>query len=177
MLIIFLQKRATVRTQDYFYHPISNTPFTLGIALPRDYGKYRVKGEVEVSLAKFNISHLFTGNDWRLHPDWVYCEYNYAGTPMREFDTPEKNMEHFFKRMQEPSWTWGTPNVLPLPKCSNKEKFEPNCMKCKIPRFLIVYCVCVLLHIRLKCGKKCNFFWKLLLHYFFSIFSHCVLTM
>ena len=132
MLIIFLQKRATVRTQDYFYHPISNTPFTLGIALPRDYGKYRVKGEVEVSLAKFNISHLFTGNDWRLHPDWVYCEYNYAGTPMREFDTPEKNMEHFFKRMQEPSWTWGTPNVLPLPKCSNKEKFEPNCMKCKI---------------------------------------------
>ena len=51
---------------------------------------------------------------------------------MREFDTPEKNMEHFFKRMQEPSWTWGTPNVLPLPKCSNKEKFEPNCMKCKI---------------------------------------------
>jgi len=38
-------------------------------------------------------------------------------------------MEHFFKRMQEPSWTWGTPNVLPLPKCSNKEKFEPNCMK------------------------------------------------
>ena len=58
--------------------------------MPRDYGKYRVKGEVEVSLAKFNISHLFTGNDWRLHPDWVYCEYNYAGTPMREFDTPEK---------------------------------------------------------------------------------------
>ena len=49
-----LQKRGTVRTQDYSYHPISNTPFTLGIALPRDYGRYRVKGEIEVSLAKFN---------------------------------------------------------------------------------------------------------------------------
>ena len=52
--LFFFQKRATVRTQDYFYHPISNTPFSLGIALPRDHGKYRVKGEIEVSLAKFN---------------------------------------------------------------------------------------------------------------------------
>ncbi len=48
------QKRATVKTQDYFYHPLSNTPFTLGVALPRDYGSFRVKGEVEVTLAKFN---------------------------------------------------------------------------------------------------------------------------
>lgn len=48
------QKRATVRTQDYFFHPISNTPFTLGIALPRDFGKYRVKGETEVTLTKSN---------------------------------------------------------------------------------------------------------------------------
>ncbi len=53
-MFCIVQKRATVRTQDYFYHPLSNTPFTLGIALPRDYGKFRVKGEVEVSLAKYN---------------------------------------------------------------------------------------------------------------------------
>merc|ERR1719362_2411204 len=97
-------KRATVRTQDYFYHPVSNTPFSLGIALPRDHGKYRVKGEIEVSLAKFNISDLFKGKSWRLHPDWVYCEYNYAGTPYREFNTPEDNMKHFFVKMQQPEW-------------------------------------------------------------------------
>ena len=53
-----LQKRATIRTQDYSYHPIVNTPFTLGIALPRDYGKFRVKGELEVSLAKFNSKYI-----------------------------------------------------------------------------------------------------------------------
>merc|ERR1719216_809950 len=33
-------KRATIRTQDYFFHQISNTPFSLGIAWPRDYGKW-----------------------------------------------------------------------------------------------------------------------------------------
>ena len=57
LIFLFFQKRATVRTQDYFYHPISNTPFSLGIALPRDHGKYRVKGEIEVSLAKFNSKY------------------------------------------------------------------------------------------------------------------------
>ena len=44
------QKRATIRTQEYFYHQISNTPFSLGIALPRDYGRYRVNGKTEVTL-------------------------------------------------------------------------------------------------------------------------------
>ena len=147
-----LQKRGTVRTQDYSYHPISNTPFTLGIALPRDYGRYRVKGEIEVSLAKFNskiflklkigstessiwrfflVSDLFTGDSWRLHPDWVYCEYNYAGAPLREFKDPEDNMKHFFVKMQQPDWNWGTPSVLPLPKCSGTQGFDPNCKFCK----------------------------------------------
>ena len=48
------QKRATVRTQDYFYHPLVNTPFTLGIVLPRDYGRFRVNGKIEVSLTEYN---------------------------------------------------------------------------------------------------------------------------
>jgi hypothetical protein len=32
--------------------------------------------------------------------------------------------------MQQPEWNWGTPNVLPLPNCKDKQKFEPNCFKC-----------------------------------------------
>ena len=48
--LLFFQKRATIRTQEYFYHQISNTPFSLGIALPRDYGRYRVNGKTEVTL-------------------------------------------------------------------------------------------------------------------------------
>ena len=44
-------KRVTVREQDYFYFNISNTPFTLGIALPAKYGKYRVRGGMELNQA------------------------------------------------------------------------------------------------------------------------------
>ena len=36
-------------SQDYFYHNISNTPFTLGIVVPNKYGKYRVNGGLEVN--------------------------------------------------------------------------------------------------------------------------------
>ena len=50
----FLQKRATLRTLDYFYHPLVNTPFTLGIALPQEYGKWRVDGKIDVVNARFN---------------------------------------------------------------------------------------------------------------------------
>ena len=86
---------------------------------------------------------MFEGSDWRLHPDWVYCQYNYAGDRGHEFPTIEDTMRHFFVRMQRAKWTWGTPRVRPLPKCTNKETFNPNCIKCKDKkahsRFEMVY--------------------------------------
>ena len=39
-------RRITVREQDYYYHNMPNTPFSLGIALPSQYGKYQVKGGI-----------------------------------------------------------------------------------------------------------------------------------
>ena len=49
-----MQKRATLRTLDYFYHPLQNTPFSLGIALPQDYGKYRMVGKIDVANVREN---------------------------------------------------------------------------------------------------------------------------
>ena len=118
-------KRVTVREQDYFYYNISNTPFTLGIALPNKYGKFRVRGGMEVNqqridgeswhyfatnvIAVIPVNQLFPDDRWKLHPDWVYCEYNYAGQDDRKFDSPEKNMRHFLERLadERSSFNWG----------------------------------------------------------------------
>ena len=77
----------------------------------------------------FTVSSTFEGKDWRLHPDWVYCEYNYAGDN-HEFATPEEGMEHFFVKMQKPRWNWGTQRVVPLPQCQDG-KYSSNCQICK----------------------------------------------
>ena len=41
-------RRVTVCDQGYFYHQIPNSPFSLGIAVPREYGKYQVKGGIQL---------------------------------------------------------------------------------------------------------------------------------
>merc|ERR1719400_2906954 len=113
-------KRVTVREQEYFYYNISNTPFTLGIAFPSKYGQFRVTGGTEITRIKADAAKVFSSDRWKLHPDWVYCEYNYAGSNGRpEFDTPENNMRHFLER------------VRPLPTCQgNGGGYSADCPKC-----------------------------------------------
>ncbi len=148
-----------MRTLDYFYHPLANAPFTLGIALPQEYGKWRVEARIEPTRARTNrkcharssrgtlaftvvpvSSELFPDDNFRLHPDWLYCSYNYAGDDTRELPTPEETLRHFLNRMQRPGWTWGTPSVRPLPKCNDQETFEPNCIKCKLVKVVSTNC-------------------------------------
>jgi len=126
-------KRVTVREQDYFYYNISNTPFTLGIALPAKYGKYRVRGGMELNQkGRIDVNQLFPDERWKLHPDWVYCEYNYAGQQDdRKVDTPEKNMRHFLERLadERANFNWGTTRVRPLPKCQGNGAYSADCPK------------------------------------------------
>jgi len=112
-------KRATIREQNYFYHNISNTPFTLGIAFPAKYGQFRVTGGTEVTRGKVDAARVFSSDRWKLHPDWVYCQYNYAGSNDRQFDTPERNMKHFLERLNHEGnkFNWGSSRVRPLPTC------------------------------------------------------------
>lgn len=48
------QRRVSFRTYKYFFHPIYETPFSLGIALPADYGMYEIVAEEEVKLSSAN---------------------------------------------------------------------------------------------------------------------------
>lgn len=48
------QRRVNIRRQKYFYHPIDDTPFSLGLALPDGYGMYEVVAEEEIKLSHIN---------------------------------------------------------------------------------------------------------------------------
>merc|ERR1712226_852913 len=126
-------KRVTIREQNYFYHNISNTPFTLGIAFPSKYGQFRVTGGTEITRNKADAAKVFSSDRWKLHPDWVYCEYNYAGSNDRQFDSPENNMRHFLDRLSHEGvkFNWGSSRVRPLPTCAgNGGGFTADCPKC-----------------------------------------------
>lgn len=47
---VVLQKRLVQREQRYSTQGIDGTPFSLGIAMPQGYGRYKVYGQIELSL-------------------------------------------------------------------------------------------------------------------------------
>ncbi|KAI1306008.1 Voltage-dependent calcium channel subunit alpha-2/delta-3 [Halotydeus destructor] len=73
------------------------TPFTLAISLPEPYGHYRVIGQIEVMQKAEDYSQYFKGNNWRVHPNWVYCE-NPANTVSGiSFQVPEEAIHAFLE--------------------------------------------------------------------------------
>lgn len=69
------------------------------------------------------VTEYLKGDKWKVHPDWVYCEYNSPHDLERErensgelfsrdhqeetmFDTPENQLLHFLARAGRPGWKW-----------------------------------------------------------------------
>ncbi|KAG8188011.1 hypothetical protein JTE90_009887 [Oedothorax gibbosus] len=67
-------KRIVTRNNSYYYGPIDDTPFSLAVSLPEPYGHYRIIGQVEVKRKEEDWLEYFRGDNWRVHPNWVYCE-------------------------------------------------------------------------------------------------------
>ncbi|XP_034240269.1 voltage-dependent calcium channel subunit alpha-2/delta-4 [Thrips palmi] len=96
--------RVATRRNKYFYNPIYGTPFSLALALPEGYGMYEAIGEEEIKRSPVNLTECFKGDNWRVHPDWVYCEYNYASD--HHFKSPEDQFLHFLNKVRKPGWKW-----------------------------------------------------------------------
>ncbi|GLV37628.1 Ca[2+] channel Muscle-specific alpha2/delta subunit [Carabus blaptoides fortunei] len=102
-------KRLYKESYDYYYAPLHGTPFSVGMALPQSHGNYWLKVEDEIGknqhLKIDIVKKYLRGNNWRIHPKWVYCKYHY--TEGHEFATPEDELVHFLKVItKERNFTW-----------------------------------------------------------------------
>ncbi|CAH2050688.1 unnamed protein product, partial [Iphiclides podalirius] len=84
-------RRVATRRQRYFYGPVEGTPYSLAAVLPDGYGMYELQAEQEIKHSPFNVTEYFKGDNWKVHPDWVYCEY--ASTSDQVFNTPEEQLD------------------------------------------------------------------------------------
>ncbi|XP_003707444.1 ca[2+] channel Muscle-specific alpha2/delta subunit isoform X2 [Megachile rotundata] len=99
-------RRVTLEKRDYFYAPLPGTPFGLAVAIP-NYGTTWIKVGNEIRRNQnlnLNISEFFLGDNWRVHPGWVYCRFHYLEG--HEFETPEEELRHFLDLLNRPGWTW-----------------------------------------------------------------------
>lgn len=65
-------KRISEQNYDYYYTPIAETPFTIGIAIPNKYGNYSLEVGDEIQRNKYtgeNLTSFFIGK-WKVHPKW-----------------------------------------------------------------------------------------------------------
>lgn len=66
-------RRVSEEKYDYYFAPLNSTPFTLGLAIPSTYGQTLVKVGKEIQNNmnnRTNMSDLFLGQNWKVHPDW-----------------------------------------------------------------------------------------------------------
>lgn len=85
-------------------------------ALPHDYGNTWIKVGDEIqrnTYTKVNISDFFVGENWKIHPEWVYCRYHYLEG--HEFLTPQQELREFLRKIVEKDWKWS-------------QQYEPDAM-------------------------------------------------
>ncbi|XP_047984485.1 voltage-dependent calcium channel subunit alpha-2/delta-3 isoform X3 [Leguminivora glycinivorella] len=114
-------RRVATRRQRYFYSPVEGTPYSLAIVLPDGYGMYELQAEQEVKHSPINVTEYFKGDNWKIHPEWVYCEY--ASTSDQTFNTAEEQLLHFLARAGRPGWKWMSlrPRALTLHNMHKKQ--------------------------------------------------------
>lgn len=147
------------QTRDLYFTGIEDTPFTLVLSIPTQYGKYRLQtrseDEIHREFTKGSNVLDFFNDRWKIHPDWyvkgikrekfecqmninlfsrLYCKHN-----NETFSSPEAELLYFLERMRKPGWHWP---LRPLPP----EKSHAQMSGGSQCRFIIFGVVCKLCH-------------------------------
>ncbi|XP_031633434.1 voltage-dependent calcium channel subunit alpha-2/delta-3 isoform X3 [Contarinia nasturtii] len=99
-------KRVSRLKRWYYWTAIPNSPFTLVVTYPEPYGSNRIQirneDEIHRIQLKGDVLSFFTGNRWRVHPDWLYCKHAEMSLDM----TPEEELKYFLNRTKNTRWKW-----------------------------------------------------------------------
>ncbi|XP_027206254.2 voltage-dependent calcium channel subunit alpha-2/delta-3-like isoform X2 [Dermatophagoides pteronyssinus] len=116
-------KRVITRINHYTYGMIGQTPFSLAIALPEPYGSYRLTSQVDLRMKyrEENFTHYFRGNQWRVHPEWAYCDNPHQITGQSSshqssssFSSPEESILQFLTNdLEKQNFRWRTSSIRP----------------------------------------------------------------
>lgn len=66
-------RRISKEPYDYYFAPLNDTPFSIGIAVPSTYGKYYIEVGDQITKNKhtgIKIESFFNGSNWKVHPKW-----------------------------------------------------------------------------------------------------------
>ncbi|XP_055909802.1 voltage-dependent calcium channel subunit alpha-2/delta-3 isoform X2 [Eupeodes corollae] len=99
-------KRVIRVKRQYYWTAVQNTPFTLVITYPEQYGVNRLQIRTEdeihrLSIKGSNTLSYFSGKKWKVHPDWLFCKHSNI-----TFTSPEAELLHFLDKMSKPGWKW-----------------------------------------------------------------------
>lgn len=72
-------RRVWTDKRNYYFSPLPGTPFSIGLAIPSDYGDNQIAvGDVikknfhqGIPLYKFLMDKDKKDNEWKIHPDWL----------------------------------------------------------------------------------------------------------
>ncbi|KAL4120998.1 hypothetical protein QTP88_013588 [Uroleucon formosanum] len=109
-------RRATTAERHFYYSIVEGTPFTVVVALQEKHFGYRVKIPdrfQNLNTTRSSLLDYFKDDEWRIHPDWLYCRYAYDDGDDTSFKTPEDELRHFLKRIAKTDNTW---NKWPPPR-------------------------------------------------------------
>ncbi|XP_060849849.1 voltage-dependent calcium channel subunit alpha-2/delta-3 isoform X2 [Rhopalosiphum padi] len=118
-------RRATTAERHYYYSIVEGTPFTVVVALQEKHFGYRVKIPERfqnLNTTRTSLLDFFKDDEWRIHPDWLYCRYAYDDGDNTSFKTPEDELKHFLKRISKTDNTW---NKWPPPRFYS-ESYDSN---------------------------------------------------